>query len=163
MVAAVDVEDCFYQTVNAFNLAEKYQTPVIFLTDQDMSVRVVTIPPFKLDQVKLEPRLLWDPAKADGEEYLRYKITDSGISPMSLPGMKDGQYTAEGLEKMESGAPEVRDRVHAAVSKRLRSILEAEEEIAKERPAVEIEAARHAIESVLRQLHDKGELESRAA
>jgi flagellar motor switch protein FliG len=61
------------------------------------------------------------------------------------------------------GAPEVRDRVHAAVSKRLRSILEAEEEIATERPAVEIEAARHAIESVLRQLHDKGDLESRAA
>ncbi|MGE5140315.1 MAG: 2-oxoacid:acceptor oxidoreductase family protein, partial [Rudaea sp.] len=44
VIAAVSVEDCFYQMVNAFNLAEKYQTPVVFLSDQDMSVRVVTLP-----------------------------------------------------------------------------------------------------------------------
>lgn len=114
VVAPVSVEDCFYQIVNAFNLAEKYQTPVIFLSDQDMSVRVVTVPPFDLNKVKLEPRLLWDPnskergngASGSGErEYLRYKITESGVSPMSLPGMPGGQYTAEGLEKAESGAP----------------------------------------------------------
>jgi 2-oxoglutarate/2-oxoacid ferredoxin oxidoreductase subunit alpha len=122
VVAPVSVEDCFYQTVNAFNLAEKYQTPVIFLSDQDMSVRVVTIPPFDMNRVKLEPRLLWDPksissnghgggnngssSNGHGErEYLRYKVTEDGISPMSLPGMPGGQYTAEGLEKMESGAP----------------------------------------------------------
>ncbi|MGB8648282.1 MAG: 2-oxoacid:acceptor oxidoreductase subunit alpha [Anaerolineae bacterium] len=113
VVAAVSVEDCFYQMVNAFNLAEKYQTPVIFLTDQDMSVRVVTTPPFALDKVKLEPRLLWNPSSnGSGDPYLRYKITDSGISPMSLPGMKGGQYTAEGLEKMESGAPEYTSELH---------------------------------------------------
>jgi 2-oxoglutarate ferredoxin oxidoreductase subunit alpha len=122
VVAPVSVEDCFYQVVNAFNLAEKYQTPVIFLSDQDMSVRVVTLPPFDLNRVKLEPRLLWDPAsvshngngngssgngstKPAGRDYLRYKLTDDGISPMSLPGMPGGQYTAEGLEKEESGAP----------------------------------------------------------
>jgi 2-oxoglutarate ferredoxin oxidoreductase subunit alpha len=121
VVAPVSVDDCFYQIVNAFNLAEKYQTPVIFLSDQDMSVRVVTIPPFDLNRIKLEPRLLWQPngrggngsggngasgngAGEDGE-YLRYRVTESGISPMSLPGMPGGQYTAEGLEKSESGAP----------------------------------------------------------
>lgn len=134
VVAPVSVDDCFYQIINAFNLAEKYQTPVIFLSDQDMSVRVVTIPPFDMSRVKLEPRLLWDPASiqqsgngssgngsagngagaaaaggngmsSGGREYLRYKLTDSGVSPMSLPGMPGGQYTAEGLEKEESGAP----------------------------------------------------------
>ncbi|MGE5141220.1 MAG: 2-oxoacid:acceptor oxidoreductase subunit alpha [Rudaea sp.] len=116
VVAAVSVEDCFYQMVNAFNLAEKYQTPVIFLTDQDMSVRVVTVPPFDLSRVKLEPRLLWQPNGdgngADGQPYLRYRITENGVSPMSLPGMKGGQYTAEGLEKMESGAPEYTPELH---------------------------------------------------
>ncbi len=116
VVAPVSVEDCFYQMVNAFNLAEKYQTPLIFLTDQDMSVRVVTIPPFDLSKVKLETRLLWHPSSngngADGEDYLRYKMTESGISPMSLPGMPGGQYTAEGLEKMESGAPEYTPELH---------------------------------------------------
>jgi 2-oxoglutarate ferredoxin oxidoreductase subunit alpha len=117
VVAPVSVEDCFYQMVHAFNLAEKYQTPVIFLSDQDMSVRVVTLPPFDMSRVKLEPRLLWDPKSANtsdngksgngsgGREYLRYKLTEDGISPMSLPGMPGGQYTAEGLEKEESGAP----------------------------------------------------------
>lgn len=124
VVAPVSVEDCFYQMVNAFNLAEKYQTPVIFLSDQDMSVRVVTIPPFDLSRVHLEPRLLWDPgtdrsssngAHGDGmhRRYLRYRFTESGISPMSLPGMPGGQYTAEGLEKNESGVPEYTPETHA--------------------------------------------------
>ena len=124
VVAPVSVEDCFYQMVHAFNLAEKYQTPVIFLSDQDMSVRVVTIPPFDMNRVKLEPRLLWDPssvstnnngASGNGSstrEYLRYKVTDDGISPMSLPGMPGGQYTAEGLEKEESGAPAYTVELH---------------------------------------------------
>jgi 2-oxoglutarate ferredoxin oxidoreductase subunit alpha len=117
VVAPVSVEDCFYQITNAFNLAEKYQTPVIFLSDQDMSVRVVTLSPFDLSKVKLEPRLLWDPSsnghEPNGEGYLRYKNTESGISAMSLPGMPGGQYTAEGLEKMESGAPEYTPELHA--------------------------------------------------
>lgn len=125
VVAPVSVEDCFYQIVNAFNLAEKYQTPVIFLSDQDMSVRVVTIPPFDLSKIHLEQRLLWDPSSVShngngagsngsGErEYLRYKLTESGVSPMSLPGMPGGQYTAEGLEKAESGAPIYTPEAHA--------------------------------------------------
>lgn len=135
VVAPVSVEDCFYQIVNAFNLAEKYQTPLIFLSDQDMSVRVVTLPPFDMNRVKLESRLLWDPSSvshnvngngsganssngADGakgtstRDYLRYKVTDDGISPMSLPGMPGGQYTAEGLEKEESGAPVYTPEAH---------------------------------------------------
>ena len=61
VVAPVSVEDCFYQIIHAFNLAEKYQTPVIFLSDQDMSVRVVTLPPFKLDEREIEPRLALGP------------------------------------------------------------------------------------------------------
>lgn len=118
VVAPVSVEDCFYQIVNALNLAEKYQTPVIFLTDQDMSVRVVTLPVFDLSRVHLEERLLWDPKSVDGNgsgkrEYLRYKITPSGVSPMSLPGMPGGQYTAEGLEKAEDGTPIYTPEAHA--------------------------------------------------
>ncbi len=103
VLAPVSVEDNFYQIINAFNLAEKYQVPVIFLSDQDMSVRVQTIPAFDLSRVQLEPRLLWDPNS--GEKFQRYKDTPSGVSPMSLPGMKGGQYVAEGLEHNAEGAP----------------------------------------------------------
>ncbi len=101
VVAPVTVEDCFYQIIHAFNLAEKYQTPVLFLSDQDMSVRVQTIPPFDLSKVKQELRLVWD----GSGKYERYADTPSGVSPMSLPGMPGGQYTAEGLEHYASGAP----------------------------------------------------------
>ncbi len=110
VVAPVSVEDNFYQIINAFNLAEKYQTPVIFLSDQDMSVRVQTIPPFELSGWHLEPRLLWD--GRDPASFERYKDTPSGISPMSLPGMKGGQYVAEGLEHLPSGEPDYTPEMH---------------------------------------------------
>lgn len=103
VMAPVSVEDNFYQIIHAFNLAEKYQVPVIFLSDQDMSVRMQTVPAFDLSRVTIEPRLLWDPNS--GEKFARYKDTPSGVSPMSLPGMKGGQYVAEGLEHNAEGEP----------------------------------------------------------
>lgn len=110
VIAPVSVEDNFYQMINAFNLAEKYQVPVIFLSDQDMSVRVQTIPPFDVSRVHIEPRLVWDGENADSFE--RYAHTPSGISPMSLPGMKGGQYVAEGLEHLPSGEPDYTPEMH---------------------------------------------------
>ena len=119
VVAPVSVQDCFYQIINAFNLAEKYQMPVLFLSDQDMSVRVQTIPPFDLLRVKQEPRLVWD----GNGPYERYVDTPTGVSPMSLPGMPGGQYTAEGLEHYASGAPGYEPELHMAnMEKRYRKL-----------------------------------------
>ncbi len=114
VVAPVSVEDNFYQIINAFNLAEKYQTPVIYLSDQDMSVRVQTIPPFDLNRVKLVPRLLWDQKQNGDGKFERFADTPNSISPMSLPGMKDGQYVAEGLEHLPSGEPDYTPEMHSA-------------------------------------------------
>ncbi|HET8539229.1 MAG TPA: FliG C-terminal domain-containing protein [Anaeromyxobacter sp.] len=61
------------------------------------------------------------------------------------------------------GAPDVRDVIHAAVSKRLRSILEVEEEVVQEKPAAEIEGARRVLEEAMRQLNLRGEIRARAA
>ena len=114
VIAPVSVEDNFYQIINAFNLAEKYQTPVIYLSDQDMSVRVQTIPPFDLTRVKLVGRQLWEPhANGDGH-FERFADTPSGVSPMSLPGMKEGQYVAEGLEHLATGEPDYTPEMHSA-------------------------------------------------
>ena len=44
VIAPTSVEDCFYQTINAFNLAEKYQMPVILLSDTVLAVRTESIP-----------------------------------------------------------------------------------------------------------------------
>jgi len=128
VLAPVSVEDNFYQIIHAFNLAEKYQVPVIFLSDQDMSVRVQTIPPFDLARVKIVPRVLWNPD--GGEKYERYKDTPSGVSPMSLPGMKGGQYVAEGLEHHADGSPGYDPELHHQnMDKRARKVRLAGQEV----------------------------------
>jgi 2-oxoglutarate ferredoxin oxidoreductase subunit alpha len=130
VIAPVSVEDNFYQMINAFNLAEKYQTPVIFLSDQDMSVRVQTIPPFDLSRVHIIPRALWD--GQDVANFARYEDTPSGISPMSLPGMKGGQYVAEGLEHLPTGEPDYTPEMHTKnMFKRGKKIREAAGDAAK--------------------------------
>ncbi len=123
VIAPVSVEDCFYQMIHAFNLAERYQTPVIVLSDQDMSVRVNTIAPFDLTRAHIEPRMLWNPDSPSGEPFERYKNTATGISPMSLPGMKGGQYVAEGLEHYADGSPSYAPDTHIEnMDKRARKI-----------------------------------------
>ncbi len=130
VMAATTIEDCFYQMIHAFNLSEKYQTPVVFLSDQDMAVRVQTIPPFDLSKVFHEPRVLYDPS-ADGHgPYERYKDTPSGVSPMSIPGQPGAQYTAEGLEHYASGAPVFSVEMHSNnLRKRARKLASALEYI----------------------------------
>ncbi len=132
VVAPVSVEDNFYQMINAFNLAEKYQTPVIFLSDQDMSVRVQTINPFDLSRVHLEPRLVWDPSGNGHGPYERYADTPSGVSPMALPGTKGGQYTAEGLEHFADGSPAYTPEMHSEnMDKRAKKIRAAADDVEK--------------------------------
>ncbi len=141
VVAPISVEDCFYQMPHAFNLAEKHQSPVLFLSDQDMSVRVQTIAPFDLSRVVIEPRLVWEAGEETRKQvdeetrkqvdrYLRYAVTPGGVSPMSLPGMKGGQYTAEGLEHLESGAPDFEPGQHVKMThKRFRKLASALDDI----------------------------------
>ena len=112
VIAPVSVEDNFYQMINAFNLAERYQSPVVFLSDQDMSVRVQTIPAFDHSRVRIETRSLWNPEGDGAEHFERYESTASGISSMSVPGMKGGQYVAEGLEHTPSGTPNYAPEQH---------------------------------------------------
>jgi 2-oxoglutarate ferredoxin oxidoreductase subunit alpha len=116
VLAPDSVEDCFYQMVNAFNLAEKYQIPVIVLTDQAMSERVETIPPIDLSRVEVFDRLTPQLDGARGENgYRRYELTEDGISPMAIPGMRGGHYVAEGLEHNVYGAPNYSPEMHTAM------------------------------------------------
>jgi 2-oxoglutarate ferredoxin oxidoreductase subunit alpha len=130
VLAPVSVEDCFYQAVNAFNLAERYQTPVILVSDTVLAVRTESIARPDLSRVTVENRLLHQPG-ADGDgapaeaeaRYLRYKLTESGVSPMSVPGMAGGQHVAMGLEHSEVGRPRYDARTHAQMTeKRFRKI-----------------------------------------
>jgi len=113
VIAPSSVEDCFYQIINAFNLAERFQMPVIVLSDQALAPRVETCRPFKLDGLHISRRVLAQ--LSAGDDYQRYQLTDTGISPMALPGMRGGQYTAEGLEHNEKGNPDYSPETHTAM------------------------------------------------
>ena len=102
VLAPADVEDCFHATVAAFNIAEEAQVPVIVLSDQFIAQRRETLSMLTLDH---EVRGRQVPSAGDLRDYKRYKETKSGISPMSWPGMKGGEYQTNGLEHTEDGSP----------------------------------------------------------
>src|SRR5699024_5705731 len=90
IMALRDPEDAFYQTVRAFNIAEKYQIPVLLLSDQYMADSMVTSKPFDFNKVKIE-RHLANMDEIKDEEYKRYKFTETGISPRLIPGKVSGK------------------------------------------------------------------------
>jgi len=78
-------EDAFYQTARAFNIADKYQIPVIILTDLYLADYSKTIETFDFSSIKIE-RYISDGTDIGEGEYKKYKITESGISPRIIPG-----------------------------------------------------------------------------
>jgi 2-oxoacid:acceptor oxidoreductase, alpha subunit len=99
VIALRNHEDAYYQTIRAFNMAEKYQIPVILLSDQYLADSTATIPMFDPDRIKL-----YEPEEISAkQEYLRYRYTDSGISPRIFPGAKEGFAAADSDEHDELG------------------------------------------------------------
>lgn len=87
MVLAVrNVKDAFYGAARALNISEKYQIPVILLTDQYLADTVVNVEEFDFNKVKVERYLSEKEALEQDGSYKRYKITESGISPRIIPG-----------------------------------------------------------------------------
>lgn len=121
------VEECFDLVGRAFYLAEKYQCPVFVLVDQDLALRTQTVPRFRLDPSVLERQSLLAPhelAALGPGGYLRYRDTETGISPRTLPGQPGGLFLASGDEHHEDGRidvelPAVRK---AAMEKRMRKL-----------------------------------------
>jgi 2-oxoglutarate ferredoxin oxidoreductase subunit alpha len=121
VLAPVSVADTFSITVEAFNIAEHYQTPVIVLSDQEISQRKETVDPIDTKAIAIVERRR--PTAAELEKYERFKATDSGISPISHPGMPGGNYLASGIEHNERGAPTASGEVHARMNeKRIRKL-----------------------------------------
>ncbi len=98
------VEECFEFTVKAFNLADKYQVPVILLTEQDFGQNYRTVKKFDLSEIKIDRgKLLTQKDLMKIKDYKRYAFTPSGISPRALPSMKNGVHMVEGNEHDEEG------------------------------------------------------------
>jgi len=119
VVAPNSIGDCVRATQWAVTLAESLQTPAIVLSDQSFGqARAVIERPADLaftGQRKL--------AEANLKDYKRYALTDSGVSPMAIPGMAGVTYTADGLEHNERGTPSSQAVDHLAqLDKRLRKL-----------------------------------------
>lgn len=107
VIAPSTIEECFYDTVEAFNLAEKYQCPVILLTDLQLSLGKQTAENLDFSRVKIDRgRIVREPeALESGRLFKRYEFTEDGISPRVLPGTKNGIHHVTGVEHDEEGRP----------------------------------------------------------
>jgi len=93
------VEECFYLTHRAFDLAEKYQTPMFVLSDQYLADSYRDVELFDLESLPDTAKPLLKP---DEEPYLRYKLTDDGISPRLAPGFSTALVRADSHEHDEN-------------------------------------------------------------
>lgn len=122
VVAPISVNDCFWQTINAFSLAERYQMPVILLSDQSLAVRTETIPKPNLDTVIKQERTRWagnNGGNGTNGGYKRYdRASADGVSAMAYPGTAGGNYTATGLEHDEFGRPKYDPASHIAMTEK---------------------------------------------
>ncbi len=134
VLAPATVEDCFWLMVKAFNLAEKYQLPVIVLTDQHLASSYTTVDMFDLTKVVVDRGLLLSGEEAESSEYRRYKITQSGISPRAFPGIGKALVVADADEHDEEGhLIEDAEMRTAQVQKRLRKLFGLKQEISPPR------------------------------
>lgn len=106
------ISECFYYMAEAFNLAEKYQCVVLVASDLFLGMSKQSVPKFDYNSIKVKRSgLISDSELATLEpgQFKRYALTDSGISPRSIPGQKNGTYVALSNEHDELGREEAED------------------------------------------------------
>lgn len=131
VLCARNAEDAFTQTIKALNLADKYQTVVLLLTDQYTADSNVTIPMYDLNKVKIERHILSEKDIVSSKEYKRYKVTESGISERLIPGRsRDQVVIVDSDEHTESGhITEDAEVRNAQMEKRFRKFTSIEDDL----------------------------------
>lgn len=124
VMAPSTVEEAFYDAAEAFNLAEEYQVPVILLTDLQLSLGKQTVQPLDINKVEIRRgKLLKDEVEEVEGYFKRYEVTEDGISPRVIPGMKNAIHHVTGVEHDETGKPsEAASNRIAQMDKRMRKI-----------------------------------------
>ncbi len=131
VVAPGDVNECFYSTIKAFNLAEKYQIPVIILTDKYLGESYWSNEEFDTTEIAIDRgTLLSNDDMENTIDYRRYRITDTGVSPRTVPGVKNGMHVASSYEHDEKGMEREEEVIRVAMhNKRFRKIEFIEQEL----------------------------------
>jgi 2-oxoglutarate/2-oxoacid ferredoxin oxidoreductase subunit alpha len=122
VLSATSHEDAFYRLNKAFELADRYQTPVLFLSDQNFADTHRSVEPFDFS------RLSYNRAIAgEGEiekPYKRYRITENGISPRVLPGKIPGEVVLVDSDEHDQNGNIIEDAEtrRLMVDKRMRKL-----------------------------------------
>ncbi|WP_336025487.1 2-oxoacid:acceptor oxidoreductase subunit alpha [Halobellus salinisoli] len=110
VLGPTSISECFWKTVEAFNLAEKYQTPVYIAADLAMAVTEQTFPPeaFDMDDVEVDRGKVVDEESIEEwqnekGQFKAHALTDDGVSPRAFPGTDGGVHMSTGLEHDELG------------------------------------------------------------
>ena len=98
-------------------MAERYQTPVIVLTDFFLNNRVEKV---KIVGASEEQRADWNlyPEESSRGRYDRYRVTESGVSPRAIPGTEGFLFDATGLEHTEKGRPDYSSEIHSKMTEK---------------------------------------------
>jgi len=104
VIAPGDVKECFYKTMEAFNLAEKFQIPAILITDKYLVESHGAAEAFDQNRIGIDRGLLLTEDEYVGEEeYKRHKFTENGVSPKAMPGFKGAIVRTNADEHDERG------------------------------------------------------------
>jgi len=130
VIAPGDPEECFYLTGKAFNLADKYQIPVIIMLDKYLSESHFSYEKFDFKKITVDRGELLTAIKNKSGEYKRYSDTEDGISQRVIVGIENGIHIANSDEHNEKGFSE-EDAYNRKimVDKRFRKIKKLIEEI----------------------------------
>lgn len=132
VLAPGDMEECFYLAGEAFNLADRYQTPVIIVTDKYLAEDHWSVPKFDPGKINIDRgKMVSDEFLSGQKEFLRYDYSiEDGVSPRSIPGQKGGIYTATSDEHDQNGMLcEEQDNRKRMSEKRWKKLLEAEKSV----------------------------------
>ncbi len=126
VIAPSTAEEAFYDTIQAFNIAEELQLPVIILTDLQLALGKQTVEPFDYSKVEIRRGNLVDNVEApevDKAYFKRYAVTEDGVSPRVIPGVEHGIHHVTGVEHDETGKPsEAPSNRAAQMEKRFRKL-----------------------------------------
>ena len=120
VLAPQSISDCLFTTQWATYLAEMLQAPAIVLSDQFIGQAVAAIER-PADVAFIGRRAT---AMPQAGVYKRYALSAGGVSPMAIPGMPGGQYTADGLTHNERGTPTSNENDHRIQLDKRRTKLE---------------------------------------
>lgn len=98
ILAPGDPQEAFEVSYKAFNLADKFQSPIFILTDQYLLDSLFSIEGLDIDNSEIENHFI-----RTEEGYVRYKLTENGISPRGIPGYGEGLVLADSDEHTEEG------------------------------------------------------------